>query len=166
MNGWKDLDPRRSKKIIVSGDRVWFCIQPRGSPVSDQSYMLAIEINARIPVRSVEKLPLVVVQARNIGPPPCVQETAGVDEHVAVVVDDRSILHVRNFDVPSTLLCVPGSLRHPVAELGILLEVVFLGEIFEILVDFSRPCVHGRPVLVGFEAPRVSVGSNIAGTSL
>jgi len=105
--------------------------------------MLAIEVNARISVGSVEKLPFVFVQARNVGTPPCVQETAGIDERVTVILDDSSILHVYNLNVPPSLLCVPESLRYPVAELGILVEVTFLGKVFEILVDLSYSCGHG-----------------------
>jgi len=105
--------------------------------------MLAIEVNARISVGSVEKLPFVFVQARNVGTPPCVQETAGIDERVTVILDDSSILHVYNLNVPPSLLCVPESLRYPVAELGILVEVIFLGKVFEILVDLSCSCGHG-----------------------
>lgn len=62
--------------------------QRRDIPITDQSYVLACEVHCIIPVRTVQKLSPIVLQAWNCRPPPSVQDTAGVYQDVTCVLDD------------------------------------------------------------------------------
>jgi hypothetical protein len=134
------------------------------SPVTDETNRLAAEVVGLVPVSTVEKLALVVLQAVDIRPLPVVQETSGVDEDVGVVVDDGTVSG-GDLDIPLNLLGVPCGGRDRVAEFDVLLEIVLCGESLEVAVDFSGAGVDRRPGWVGLETPGVGVSRDIAGAS-
>jgi hypothetical protein len=59
----------------------------------------------------------------------------------------------------------PGGANYLVLGLDVLVEVILLGKVAEVLVDFLAAGINTSPVQLGLERPGVVVRWDVAGTS-
>jgi hypothetical protein len=127
--------------------------------------VLAFEIDILIPVGSVQKGAFVFLKSGNCGPPPIVQNAAGVDQNIAIIGDFRAIFEVLDLDIIAVLLMVPISSSNLVLGLDEMLQSVLIGKRVEIVVNFLTASIDSRPIEFGLERPSIVVCGDIASAS-
>lgn len=127
--------------------------------------MLAFEVNRGVPCSSVHKFPFVRFQTRNVGPLPSVKDSGAVDEKIAFVVNCFPASDIKDVNRPFAFVLLPDGFRNFVVKLAVFQEIVFVGELFKVLLYLWCLCVRGGPAGIGLEAICVGVGRNITGTS-
>jgi hypothetical protein len=133
-----------------------------GGPIADESNMLAFQVHSIIPVGCMQEGAFVFVEPRDSRPLPCVQDPSGIDQNVAVVVDDLVALHVQNTHVISSLFSVPVGSVHLVKWLTISPQTMLLAKVVEVVEYLSAAGVNCRPVMLGFERPGVVMCRDVA----
>ncbi len=113
----------------------------RISPVADQADVLALEVDSVIPGCAVQELSFIVLEARDCWIPPVVQDTAGVDQDIALVIDYGSSAYVFDLYVPLSTRVVPASIDDFVICLTILIQSILCLEVIKVLINFSGCCV-------------------------
>lgn len=108
--------------------------------------MLAFKRYGIIPVGSVKKNTLVLVQARNGRVPPVVEDTAGVDQNIALVLDDLPSVQVLDRYIIATLGVVPVCADDLVAGFDVLLQTVFSRKAVKVVKDFFGRGVDLGPI--------------------
>lgn len=86
----------------------------------------------------MNELPFELIESGNIGPLPCVQYSARVDEEMAPILGDTPGIDVRNFHVPLTRVIVPLDTRDALLEVTILPETILVGETREVATNLIR----------------------------
>lgn len=127
--------------------------------------MFALKRDSIIPGCGMQKLSLVFVKPWDCRPSPVIQNTAGIDEYIAVRIDFLASRKILNNNVIATYLIVPIRTRNEMLCLDILTEIVFLRKIVEICVDLSAGCINSGPVCLWLKTPRIIVGWHITCTS-
>lgn len=102
-DGWKDLDTGGSSSVSN-----FSCLElVFDLPITDKTDVLAVERDSIVPIGCVQELSLVLVKTWNCWPPPVVQNSAGINEDVAVIVDLLAGFQVLGRHIISALLVVP-----------------------------------------------------------
>jgi hypothetical protein len=83
----------------------------------------------------VKKSALVLLDTRDRGPLPVVEDAARVDKNVCVIADGVAGDIVAHLDVVSVLLVVPDSANDLMLSLDVSLETILVGESIEVLED-------------------------------
>lgn len=96
----------------------------------------------------MQQLPLVVLEPWNGRPPPTVENAAGIDKNVTLVVDDFASGHV--FDL-STSRFNRLSPAHFMVSLAESVETVLRLEVVKVFVNLSSLCVDARPIKLGLK---------------
>jgi hypothetical protein len=76
----------------------------------------------------VKKGSLVFVKSWNSRPSPVVEDSAGVDENIAVIKNLRVIFQVGDLDIVSTLLMIPVCSRNLMLRLDEIKKLVLAGK--------------------------------------
>ena len=108
--------------------------------------MLPLERDRVVPIGSMQQRALVLIQTWNGGPLPVVEDSAGIDEHVAVLAEDSVGLEILDPDVVTSLVVVPVGTDNLVPDLDILLQAVLVGEVVKVLKDLLGRRIHCGPV--------------------
>lgn len=124
--------------------------------------MLAFELNRFIPVGSMQDGTLVLVESRDLGPLPGIQDTPSIDENVAGIVKVLVAVKITNFDIVCVAGGVPCGVDNLVVELAVASQAILLGEGIEIVKDFLATRICGGPVELRLKGPSVIVRGNIA----
>lgn len=124
--------------------------------------MLPSKIGTFVPVGSVKKSALVLVQTWYRRPPPVVKNSARIDQDITVLGYLGVVLQILDLHIVATLLVIPICSIHLVLCLDKSVEMVLPCERIEVVKDFLTTSIYGRPVKLGFERPCVVVGWDIA----
>ena len=136
-----------------------------GRAITDQTDVLALELDLIIPVGSVEERSLVLLDTRNRRPPPVIKNTGSVDENIAVIDNLFVVEGIPDGNIVTTLLVIPVRTGHRMVCLDVLIELVLLREAIEVIEDFTAAGIHARPIELGLKRPGVVVGWNVTGAS-
>ena len=108
--------------------------------------MLTLQADRVIPVRSMQQCALIFVESRDSRPLPVVEDTASIDENVAVVSNHRTIGNILDLDIVATPLAIPVGTNYLMLEFDVLMKIVFLRETLEIVENFLCWWIYGGPI--------------------
>ena len=126
-------------------------------PITNQTNVLASEVGALVPVGGVQEGALVLLNAWDGGPSPVVEDTACVDQDIAVLGQLGAILEVFDLHIIAALLLVPVCANYLMLCLDVFVEVVLAREGIEVAEDFLAAGVDGGPVKLWLKRPCVVV---------
>jgi hypothetical protein len=130
-------------------------------PVADEADVTPTEVDFVVPVRSVQKHALVLVDAGDGRPCPVVQDAGSVDENVAVVVNDLPALEVFDLYIVAALLLVPDRTADLVSCLDVFMQPILPRKIVEVCKDLLGASIHGAPIQLRLKRPRVVVRRHV-----
>lgn len=90
------------------------------------------QVNAVIPICSVQQGAFVVVNARNRRPLPVIQDARRVDKNIAMVIHDLAALEILDLHIVSAPRLVPSSAGDLVPRLYILMQTILARKIVEV----------------------------------
>jgi hypothetical protein len=131
-------------------------------PVANQPNVATSQINLIIPIRSMQKRALVLLNPLDRRPLPVVQDTRRIDENVAMIIHNLPALEVLDLHIVPALLLVPRRAIDLVPCLDVLVQPILARKVVEVRVDFPRAGVDGGPVELGLKGPCVVVGGHVA----
>ena len=124
--------------------------------------MATLEVDVVIPIRCVQQHALVFVDARNGRPLPIVQNTRGIHENVAMILNNLTTFKILDVHIVSALLLVPVCANYLMPRLDEFVQAVLAREVVEVGKDLSRAGVNRRPVELRLKRPSVVVRRYIA----
>lgn len=158
----EDLDAGRAGGISM--------LQLMGSendlPIANQTDVAASQVDVVVPIRSVQKRALVLVDARNRRPLPVVQDTRSIDKNIAMIIHNLSALKILDLHIVSALLLVPRRAANLVPRLNILVQPILSRKVIEVRENLFRARVHSGPVKLGLKRPCVVVRWDVACASV
>jgi hypothetical protein len=111
-------------------------------PVTNETNMSAFQLGLIVPVGSVEKNSLVFVKSRNSRPSPVIQDSASIDEDIAMIRDLGTVFQVGDLDIVSTFLVIPVRSRNLMLRLDVIEELVFSSKRVEVGENFLASRVN------------------------
>lgn len=109
----------------------------------------------------MHKVAFELLQARDSGPAPLVQDTCGIGEDLAFVLEDLASF-VLKLELPDPRVLVPDRLDELGVELNALPQVELVGRLLDVCEDLGGFDVVRRPIGVRCPGECVDVGRNIA----
>ena len=121
--------------ILVKTGLEWIGGAESSLPISNEADSFAFEFHCWVPSCAVEQLSLVSLDAGNWWESPSIEDTAGIDQDMALRLCDA--VRRLNLHVPKTLRFVPRSADYFVFQLDVFHQLILFGKVSEILVDPS-----------------------------
>lgn len=105
--------------------------------------MTTREVNLIVPVRSMQKCALVLVESWDGRPLPIVEDAGRVDENITVIRNGHITIQILNVYVVSASLFAPVCADDLMLRLDILVQAILPREVIEVLEYLLRTGIHG-----------------------
>lgn len=80
----------------------------------------------------MEQYAFIILQTRDIRPPPRIQYTRSIDEDVAGIANGVPSIVTSNLNIPVSFILVPGSFSNLMLEPAVFAKVIFVAEILKV----------------------------------